>query len=71
MIEEIEREAPNTWDPPQLLRTFVCRGDTMEVVEDEEASEQVKKLRAGLASVSGQIEVSQSAPLIKIVDYAC
>ena len=30
----------------------------MEVVEDEEASEQVKKLRAGLASVSGQIEVS-------------
>ena len=33
----------------------------MEVVEDEEASEQVKKLRAGLASVSSQIEVSQFA----------
>ena len=30
----------------------------MEVVEDEEASEQVKELRAALASVSGQIEVS-------------
>ena len=59
MIEEIERKAPNTWDPPpQLLQTFVCRGDTIEVVEDEEASEQVKKLRAALASVSGQIEVS-------------
>ena len=43
----------------------------MEVVEDEEVSEQVKKPRAQLASVSGQIEVSQSAPLIKIVDYAC
>ena len=59
VIEEIEREAQNTRDPPpQLLRTFVCRGDMMEVVEDEEASEQVKKLRVGLASVSGQIEVS-------------
>ena len=43
VIEEIEHEAPNTWDPPpQLLWTFICRGDTMEVVEDEEASEQVK-----------------------------
>ena len=30
----------------------------MEVVEDEEASEQVKELRAALASVSGWIEVS-------------
>ena len=30
----------------------------MEVVEDEEASEQVKKLRARLESVSDQIEVS-------------
>ena len=40
VIEEIEREAPNTWDaPPHLLRTFVCHGDMMEVVEDEEASE--------------------------------
>jgi len=59
VIEEIEREAPNTQDPPpQLLQTFVCRGDTMEVVEDEEASEQVKELRAALASVSSWIEVS-------------
>jgi len=40
VIEEIKREAPNTRDPPpQLLQTFVCRGDTIEVVEDEEASE--------------------------------
>ena len=70
MIEEIEREAPNTWDPPQLLRTFVCHGDTMEVVEDVEASEQVKKLRARLASVFGQIELSQSAQPIEITDYA-
>ena len=43
----------------------------MEVVEDEEASEQVKKLRAGLASVSGQIEVSQSVQPIGITYYAC
>ena len=58
MIEEIEREAPNTQDPPpQLLWTFVCHGDMIEV-EDEEASEQVKELRAALASMSGRIEVS-------------
>ena len=71
MIEEIEREAPNTREPPpQLLWTFVCHEDMMEVVEDEEASKQVKKLRARLASVSGQIEVSQSAQPIEITDYA-
>jgi len=59
VIEEIEREVPNTRDPPpQLLWTFVCHGDTMEVVEDEEVSEQVKKLRAALASVSSQIDIS-------------
>ena len=43
----------------------------MEVVEDGEVSEQVKKLRARLASVFGQIEVSQSAQPIEIIDYAC
>ena len=43
----------------------------MEVVENEEASKQVKKLRAGLASVSGQIEVSQSVQPIEIIDFAC
>ena len=59
MIEEIERKAPNTRDPPpQLLWTFMCRGDMIEVVEDEEASEQVKELRVALESVSGRIEVS-------------
>jgi len=59
VIEEIEREAPNTRDPPpQLLKTFMCHGDMMEVVEDEEASKQVKELRAALALVSGRIEVS-------------
>ena len=71
MIEEIEREAPNTQDPPpQLLQTFVCRGDTMEVVEDEEATEQVKKLRARLALVFDQIQVSQSTQPIEITNYA-
>ena len=58
-IEEIERKVPNTRDPPpQLLLTFVCHEDTMEVMEDEEASEQVKELRAALVSVFGRIEVS-------------
>ena len=72
VIEKIERKAPNTRDrPPQLLWTFVCCGDTMEVVEDEEASEQVKKLRARLALLSGKIEVSQSTQPIEITDYVC
>ena len=48
---------------PRILLISFCEplyatGDTMEVVEDEEASEQVKKLRVTLASVPGQIEVS-------------
>ena len=43
----------------------------MEVVENEEASEQMKKLRARLPSVSGQIEVSQSMQPIEITYYAC
>ena len=43
----------------------------MEVVEDEEASEQVKKLRARLALLSGKIEVSQSTQPIEITDYVC
>ena len=59
VIEEIECEAPNTQDPPpHLLRTFMCHGDTIEVVEDEKVSEKVKELRVALASVSGQIKVS-------------
>ena len=42
----------------------------MEVVEDKEASEQVKKLKARQALVSGQIEVSHSTQSIEVVDYA-
>lgn len=35
VIKEIKRDAPDTREPPpQLLRTFVRRGDKMEVVED-------------------------------------
>ena len=49
----------------------MCHGDTIEVVEDEEVSEQVKRLRARLALVSSQIEVSQFAQPIKITDYTC
>ena len=43
----------------------------MEVVEDEEASEKVKRLRARLASMFSQIKVSQFAQAIEITDYAC
>ena len=42
----------------------------MEVVEDEEVSEQVKKLRARLALVFDQIQVSQSTQPIEITNYA-
>ena len=36
----------------------MCHGDTMEVVEDEEVSKQLKELKAALALVSSRIEVS-------------
>lgn len=43
----------------------------MEVIEDEQASEQVKKLRVALSSVSSQIEVSSSVQPIKLVGHTC
>ncbi|XP_066311035.1 uncharacterized protein [Miscanthus floridulus] len=47
VIEEIECEAPNTRDPPpQLFQTFVCHGDMMEVVEDEEELMKISKNHA-------------------------
>lgn len=59
VVEEIECEPPSAQDSsPQLVRTFVRRGDSVEVVEDEKASEKVETLKATLASVSSQIHVS-------------
>lgn len=49
---------PGTRDPPpQLLQTFVCREDAVEIMEDEEVSQQVVTLKVTLASVSSQIQV--------------
>ena len=39
------------------MRTFMFHGDTVEVVDDKEVSDQVKELRMALASVSVRIEV--------------
>jgi len=59
VVEEIECEPPSARDSsPQLVPTFVRRGDSAEVVEDEKASEKVETLKATLASVSSQIHVS-------------
>ena len=54
-IEEIVREPT---PPPQLLRTVVQHGEEFEMLEEGEASVEIKKLRADLTSMMGRIEVS-------------
>ncbi|CAD6265891.1 unnamed protein product [Miscanthus lutarioriparius] len=56
-IEEIDWEPPRPWKaPPPAARTFLRRGDMLEVMEEEEASKQMKELQATLASASSQIQ---------------
>ena len=43
---------------PQLLRTVVQHGEEFEMLEEREASAEIKKLRADLTSMVGRIEVS-------------
>lgn len=44
-IKEIDREPPRPWEaPPHAARTFLLRGGMVEVMEEEEASKQMKKL---------------------------
>ena len=63
------------WQPPlpgevapRVARTFVRRGDRLDLVEEEEASKQMEKIQGTLASASSQIQVSQSVLSLVIVD---
>lgn len=70
-VEEIDRQPPCSRDtPPRPLCTFICRGDVLEVIEEEEASEQVKELKTALSSVTGRIEVSQVMLSIAAVEFS-
>lgn len=54
-VEEIPREPAQ---PPQLLRLVIRRGDEFGMLEEEEATAEVKRLRADLSAMVGRIEVS-------------
>lgn len=69
-VEEIGREPPNHWDAfSGVARTFLRRGDKVDVVEEKEVDPQVKQLRATLVAVNEQFEVSQ--PIPRYVDIEC
>jgi hypothetical protein len=53
-VEEIPQEPAQ---PPQLLRTVIRRGDEFGMLEEEVTAE-MKRLRADLSAMVGQIEVS-------------
>ena len=55
VVEEIVQEPTM---PPQLLRTVIQRGEEFEMLEEREASSEVKKLRTDLTLMLAHIEVS-------------
>ena len=54
-VEEIVREPSQ---PPQVLRMVIRHGDEFNMLEEEEASIEMKRLRADLSAMIGRIEVS-------------
>ena len=54
MVEEIEREGSR----PQAVRILRKRGDEVVVVEEEDTTREVKRLRSTLSTAMKQIEVS-------------
>ena len=53
-VEEIEREESR----PQVVRILYKRGDEVMVVEEEDTSREVKRLRSTLSTAMKQFEVS-------------
>lgn len=54
-IKEIPQEPAR---PPQVFCTVIQRGDEFDKLEEEEATTEVKRLRADPSAMMGQIEVS-------------
>ena len=65
-VVEIERAAPK----PQSIRILRKRGEEVVVVEEENTTREIKRLKSAVAGVMTQIEVS-TAPetLIYVVGY--
>ena len=53
-VEEIERAEPR----PQSIRILRKRGDEVVVVEEEDTTREMRRLKSALAGVVKQIEVS-------------
>ena len=66
-VEEIMREPTLA---PQLLHTVIQRGKEFEMLEEEEASVETKKLRANLTSMIGRIEVSLKRSFLSLEDHS-
>ena len=56
-VEEIERAEPQ----PQSIRILHKRGDEVVVVEEEDTTREIRRLKSALAGVMKQIEVSTAS----------
>ena len=67
-VEEIAREPAL---PPQLLHTVIQRSEEFEMLEEGEASTEMKRLRTDLAAMIGYIEVSLKNPsIVSLEDHS-
>ena len=58
-VKDIERELAQPMNvAPRVIRTVCHRGNEFDVLEEEQASGEVKELKADLSAMMGHIEVS-------------
>ena len=60
VVEEIERAEPR----PQSIRILRKRGDEVVVVEEEDTTREMRRLKSALAGVMKQIEVSTTTGIL-------
>ena len=59
-VEEIERAKPR----PQAVRILRKRGDEVVVIEEEDTTREMRRLKTALARVIKQIEVSTASRML-------
>ena len=59
-VEEIERAEPR----PQAVRILHKRGDEVVVIEEEDTTREMRRLKTTLAGVMKQIEVSTASKIL-------
>ena len=59
-VEEIERAEPQ----PQAVRILRKRGDEVVVIEEEDTTREMRRLKTALAGVMKQIEVSTTSRML-------